>query len=392
MNNFYIKSLTAFGENKTESTVEFSPFLTIISGASNTGKTFIFKCLNYLFGSNKIDINSNTGYNIFQMIINYQNKDIIFTRKRKSTFIDVNSQHPNVASGKYYIDSKKENWYGTLVMLTNHTPFDDVDKYGEFDVIFGKGTISSTPTSATIGEGQFAIETNEQEVINALAVGKRIKVQAKYESDAMNNVETAAGFHAIHRNNGVDGTIPNYSPNQLNSQYDARQYNRSIFGQTADGTYVLLTADKSNAQAGTSYRGLRYWETNAVLKHFGVTEAYQQDGGGSVTAIMRNANGGIDVVNDPSDSAGKTQRSVFNGLFFVVRDPGFVAKREDLTRTSVNITLKENNLFSQMQNVKVNVNADTNAYSFYTLTHIKKEKSNTKTLAFRKGFCIIKNN
>lgn len=116
MNNFYIKSLTAFGENKTESTVEFSPFLTIISGASNTGKTFIFKCLNYLFGSNKIDINSNTGYNIFQMIINYQNKDISFTRKRKSTFIDVNSQHPNVASGKYYIDSKKENNVNSLYL------------------------------------------------------------------------------------------------------------------------------------------------------------------------------------------------------------------------------------------------------------------------------------
>ena len=232
-------------------------------------------------------------------------------------------------------------------------------EYGEFDVIFGKGTISSTPTSATVGEGQFAIETNEQEVINALAIGKKIKVQAKYHSDAMNNVETAAGFHAIHRNNGVDGIIPNYSPSQLNSQYDARQYNRSIFGQTADGTYVLLTADKSNAQAGTSYRGLRYWETNAVLKHYGVTEAYQQDGGGSVTAIMRNAEGKFDVVNDPSDSAGKTQRSVFNGLFFVVRDPGFVAKREDLTRTSVNITLKENNLFSQMQNVKVKVNNQT---------------------------------
>lgn len=29
---------------------------------------------------------------------------------------------------------KNENWYATLIMLTNHTPFSDVDKYGEFDV------------------------------------------------------------------------------------------------------------------------------------------------------------------------------------------------------------------------------------------------------------------
>jgi len=27
------------------------------------------------------------------------------------------------------IDSKNENWYGTLVMLTNHTPFSDVEKF-----------------------------------------------------------------------------------------------------------------------------------------------------------------------------------------------------------------------------------------------------------------------
>ena len=230
----------------------------------------------------------------------------------------------------------------------------------EFDVFFGKGTITSTPTNATVGEGQFAIETSNQEVINALKVGVRIKVQAKYHSDAMNSVETAAGFHMIHRNNGVDQIIPGYSPAQLNSQYDARQYNRSIFGQTADGTYVLITADKSNGKVeGTKYAGLRFWETNAVLKHYGVTEAYQQDGGGSVTAIMRNSSGGFDVVNTPSDSAAGTQRSVLNGLFFVVKDPGFEASKQNITRNSIKITLKENNLFSQMENIKVSINNKT---------------------------------
>lgn len=32
------------------------------------------------------------------------------------------------------IDKKNENWYGLLIMLSNHTPFSDVEKYGEFDV------------------------------------------------------------------------------------------------------------------------------------------------------------------------------------------------------------------------------------------------------------------
>ena len=32
------------------------------------------------------------------------------------------------------INEEHKNWYGLLIMLSNHTPFSDVDKYGEFDV------------------------------------------------------------------------------------------------------------------------------------------------------------------------------------------------------------------------------------------------------------------
>ena len=32
------------------------------------------------------------------------------------------------------IDAEHDNWYGVLIMLTNHTPFSDIDKYGEFPV------------------------------------------------------------------------------------------------------------------------------------------------------------------------------------------------------------------------------------------------------------------
>lgn len=32
------------------------------------------------------------------------------------------------------INKKYENWYGLMIMLSNHTPFSDTDKYGEFDV------------------------------------------------------------------------------------------------------------------------------------------------------------------------------------------------------------------------------------------------------------------
>ena len=267
----------------------------------------------------------------------------------------------NVSSGQYISKTISETSNSIYYVENSDLAYAHASSdYGMYDVVYGKGTISSVVNTAVVKEGQFAIETSNEEVKAALNVGVKIKVQAKFVSDEMNNVETAAGYHMTHRNNGVDTTIPGYNQAQLNSQYDAKRYNRSIFGQTADGTYVLITADKSNPQKeGTRYEGLRFWETNAVLKHYGVTEAYQQDGGGSVTAIIRNGEGAFDVVNEPSDSKSGTERSIFNGMFFVIRDPGFTINKNTITRNSIEINVKDSNVFDEYKNIKVTLNDKT---------------------------------
>ena len=70
-----------------------------------------------------------------------------------------------------------------------------------------------------------------------------------------------------------------------NDAYNTRQYNRSIFGRKADGTYALITVDFNNDKS--KFGGQNFTQTNAMLKAYGITEAYQDDGGGSVTAILR---------------------------------------------------------------------------------------------------------
>lgn len=104
MHSLYIKSVVAKGEGKRDSLIEFSPKLTIICGASNTGKTYIFKIINYLFGSKTLDIKANTGYTDFEMTISLNNNDIIFARKINSTNIVVNSSTPLINSDTYSID------------------------------------------------------------------------------------------------------------------------------------------------------------------------------------------------------------------------------------------------------------------------------------------------
>ena len=81
-----------------------------------------------------------------------------------------------------------------------------------------------------------------------------------------------------------------------------------------------------------TYSGTTQNESNTILKQFGVTDAYQQDGGGSVTACVRNSIGTFDLVNKPKDGS---TRTVFNGLFFAVRDPGFRVKNVSNTRSSI---------------------------------------------------------
>lgn len=109
MSKFYIKKLTAYGENKKESSIEFSPYLTIICGASNTGKTYIFKCIKYLFGSDNLEIKVNSGYNKFSMVLCVNDKDITFTREIKSSDIEVISNYKGIENGIYSINYEKEN-------------------------------------------------------------------------------------------------------------------------------------------------------------------------------------------------------------------------------------------------------------------------------------------
>ena len=48
------------------------------------------------------------------------------------------------------IDEEHENWYGLLIMLSNHTPFSDTDKYGEFPVDIVETKINDAGVEETV--------------------------------------------------------------------------------------------------------------------------------------------------------------------------------------------------------------------------------------------------
>ncbi len=192
------------------------------------------------------------------------------------------------------------------------------------NAFFGKGTIDRIANSSvTLSRGQFAISVNSETLGAALSIGTRVLIQYEYEG-AMNEVESATAYHTRMRvdNADLDST----------SSYNTVRYPRSMVGRTATGAMVLMTVDGKQ----TNMSGANQAESHAILKNYGVVEAYQMDGGGSVTMIVRD-NGDFKVVNLPADGS---PRSVLTGLFFVTRDVMIDSEQTDASIDSVTIKTK----------------------------------------------------
>lgn len=253
--------------------------------------------------------------------------------------------HPSTESNNDYVTydiSSEQDLY--IVEMADLAYMNNSRTYihtGAADSLFGRGTISLKSKSHTVDRWQIAIDTKSTDLHNHLDLGVKVRVQYYYQDEKMNNVESSIGYHSAQRKNNQDI--------KTTADYDARRYNRSIFGKKADGTYVLMTVAKG------TYSGTTQDESNAILKQFGVTDAYQQDGGGSVTAIVRNEYGSFDIVNESSDSGSK-QRSILSGCFFVIRDPGYISYQKDSTRTSITITKTNNYNDEYISNIVANVN------------------------------------
>ena len=206
----------------------------------------------------------------------------------------------NVTGTNLFVVSKAD-----LAYMNNSVTF--TYKAGNnFDSFFGKGYVTSKETSFSLNKGQFAIDTTNPEILEALKVDSYITVQFEFEG-LLNTVESAIGFHTVMRNNGKDV--------ESTAVYNTKAYPRAIVGRKADGTIMLVAIDGNHATSGRT--GTDQNESNAVLKHYGVVEAYQMDGGGSVTMIIRDGND-FKTVNNPSDGS---DRQILSGLFYVVKSP-----------------------------------------------------------------------
>ena len=206
------------------------------------------------------------------------------------------------------------------------------------NAFFGKGIITSQNTSVTLNQGDFAIDTTNPDLLAALKVGKKLVVQFEFQGP-LNEVESGIGFHFIMRKDNVDQPMV--------GSYNTSLYPRTMFGRKADGTITFVTVD--GRQESKGMYGIDVQEGNAILKHYGVVEAYQLDGGGSVTMIVRDGDKFV-TVNSPSDGS---DRQVLSALFMVVKVPKVT---ESITIYHDKLSFNVTNLDANIEELHIKLN------------------------------------
>ena len=110
MNRFTIRKLTVSGGGHQDSIIEFTDGLNIIIGPSNTGKSLIMDCIDYVFGfTPKVNrpskiVDNNNGYTHVELELKTDKGSVSLKREIGTTKVSVISHHSEIESGSYSSD------------------------------------------------------------------------------------------------------------------------------------------------------------------------------------------------------------------------------------------------------------------------------------------------
>ena len=133
MTKFYIEKLIVTGTGKEPSILDFKPGLNIVSGPSDTGKSYVLECIDYLFGSDNTRLDRNTGYDWVKLIIATNTGRITLERQVDANKIKVSSTSRNIDSGTYAISGKNHNISDLWLQLIGITKDHHIIKNSRFE-------------------------------------------------------------------------------------------------------------------------------------------------------------------------------------------------------------------------------------------------------------------
>lgn len=259
--------------------------------------------------------------------------------------------------------------------------------------MYGKGKVSTSKQAIELRIGQFAIVTENEEVQALLDNMPVIRVQQNIVGDYANcdNI-SGCGAQLV-----------------LNGEYQAAsdgmshyRHPRTVIGKKSDGSIVLVTVD--GRQESRNMYGMTYDELSTMMMYYGVEEAYNLDGGGSTTMIIRDGKGGFDVKNSPSDGG---ERHDANAILVVVPEMklyidkvndnavefSYLSKCKDINISNVEVTIESEN-YKEVKKIETDTyvweglspkNEYTLTYSYDLTYGDSKIKNTSKPLTFSTG-------
>ena len=113
MNRFYIKSIGASGPSVEYSQITFDAGVNILHGPSNSGKSYVINCINFMFAAKEAPFTiSSTGYDTIHMTLESMDGFILQMKRRivESTkgdagenSVEVSSNFPEIKIGRAHV-------------------------------------------------------------------------------------------------------------------------------------------------------------------------------------------------------------------------------------------------------------------------------------------------
>jgi len=106
---FYIKRITLVTGNGVQSHVDFDAGLNIIYGESNTGKSLVVDCIDYMFGASEHRFEPKLDLKEIRLLLAVDSHTLAMVRKIDSNDFEVTSTVPGIDSDTYKTGNAKKN-------------------------------------------------------------------------------------------------------------------------------------------------------------------------------------------------------------------------------------------------------------------------------------------
>ena len=129
---YYIKKIFLTGKGVEESGVDLTPGLNIIYGPSETGKSYITKCIKFMYGKKDSEIDDTFGFDTVHMILDVDGKLLTLVRRLDEEKITVSGNVNGIENGDYTLSSGKNRIGDLWLSLMGITEPTQIIKKNDF--------------------------------------------------------------------------------------------------------------------------------------------------------------------------------------------------------------------------------------------------------------------